>query len=206
MYEPQSSSETFQVGFTKTPRREFGIYGRAYFEAAERLLQEAISAPFHSDYSAYPIMFLYRHALELDLKACIYNPELLGRHLDCGDLDHQLNNQHNLLELARRAKLITDKIFSTDTSLCQFMTEVVRETKHIQTIDPGSFAFRYPIKPDGMPSFPAQSSFGLKSTGDKMAFLHHGLQAIHFGIDISETQRLQIFNYLLDAQIGQTEC
>lgn len=204
MYIPQSHRGSFCVGLSKNPRSEFSIYARGYFEAAELLASTTMNAPSFPDYAAYPIVFLYRHAIELDLKACIYNSALLSHISSKPELDHSLINEHNLCNLAKRAKRITDTLFQSDESLKEFMKQVVSATEYIHTIDPQSFAFRYPIQRGGAPSFSVQQPFGLMETRDKIRFLHHGLQAIHFGIDVTECIWLEIYDSLNDNECELT--
>ena len=200
MYPPRTAVETFQIGFARNPRTDFEVYARGYFDAAEHLVKCALAKPSFPDYDAYPIMFLYRQAVELDLKACIYNSSLLGFLMEKPELDHSLMNEHHLPKLANRVKGITDVLFDTDQALFAFMSQVVSEVNHISTVDPQSFAFRYPVKRDGTPSFTQPESFGLQSTQEKVHFLHNGLQAIHFGIQVPEVQWLELYEILTNSE------
>jgi hypothetical protein len=195
MYEPHTARETFQVGFSKNPRLDFGIYAKGYFGAAELLVESALAKPSFPDYEAYPIMFLYRQAVELDLKGCIYNSAHLANLMEVPHLDHSLVNNHDLSSLARRAKSITDVLFKGDQELSTFMSSVTQEVGQIMRIDPKSFAFRYPLKRNGAPSF-ENTHFGLESTRKRISSLHYGLQSIHFGLQVTEEQRLEIYELL----------
>lgn len=196
MYPPRSVHETFLIGFAKNPRCDFDVYARGYFRAAEALVESCLARPSFPDYDAYPIMFLYRQALELGLKACIYNSELLAWIVGEKDLDHRLINDHNLLSLSGRAKSITDRIFPNDRDLNAFMTEVVQAARHIQEIDRDSQAFRYPVRRNGEPVFAESTSFGLEHTTEQMARLHNGLEAIQFGIQVTEEGWIDLYESL----------
>ena len=51
--------------FTPNPQGDFGVFAKGYTLAANRLASLLLEAPRFSDYEAYPVVFLYRHALEL---------------------------------------------------------------------------------------------------------------------------------------------
>lgn len=59
----------FAVNFQSRPVLDVAIFAKGYHKAANRLAAEFSRSP---DYDAYPIFFLYRHSLELYLKAVVY--------------------------------------------------------------------------------------------------------------------------------------
>ncbi|MCX6101586.1 MAG: hypothetical protein NTV92_09290 [Candidatus Bipolaricaulota bacterium] len=75
-YDEQSDRTNFIINWTATPKGDFGVFAKGYTLAANRLAQLLLEAPRFSDYEAYPVVFLYRHALELSLKQIIYSCSL----------------------------------------------------------------------------------------------------------------------------------
>ena len=71
-------SKIFCFGWRKSPRNEFGVFAKGYHQAARSLSNILLGKPRFSDYEAYPIVFLFRHALELNLKNIIYKGALLS--------------------------------------------------------------------------------------------------------------------------------
>src|SRR5207253_7387722 len=57
--------------FTRFPKGELAVYGRSYHEAAQHLIKHVASTHYR-DPDACPIVFLYRHAVELYLKSIIH--------------------------------------------------------------------------------------------------------------------------------------
>jgi hypothetical protein len=53
------------LNFMGAPKRELALIGDEYFEAAKVLMGSLAQKGSYSDLKAYPIVFLYRHALEL---------------------------------------------------------------------------------------------------------------------------------------------
>ena len=71
-FDETSDASSFVISFTSDPKGDFGAFAKGYMLAANRLVRLLLEAPRFSDYEAYPVMFLYRHALELSLKHIIY--------------------------------------------------------------------------------------------------------------------------------------
>jgi hypothetical protein len=61
------------LNYRNDPENEFIDYAQAYQEAADKLFDLFDSTLGYSDLDALPIIFLYRHAVELCLKAIILN-------------------------------------------------------------------------------------------------------------------------------------
>jgi hypothetical protein len=188
-YDSGSVFGAFSIGFSRNPREDFAVYARGYFKAAHDLATSLLERPHgFPDYNAYPVMFLYRHCLELYLKACIYNSDLLSFILSEPELDHALINDHRLLPLSRKAARVLNKLFPQDASLASFCTEFKQIAQEFEVIDRNSFAFRYPITKDGASPFPENTVFNLVAVRSAFETLYQGFDAIDFGLDTT-TQR-----------------
>jgi hypothetical protein len=65
--------------FTSQPIEDLPAYALGYREAGRSLAANIGASNGYADYDGYPILFLYRHALELYLKAVVYRgARLLG--------------------------------------------------------------------------------------------------------------------------------
>src|SRR5438105_1560197 len=59
------------LNFRRFPKGELAAYGRSYHEAGRQLVKRMASTHYR-DPDACPIVFLYRHAIELYLKSIIH--------------------------------------------------------------------------------------------------------------------------------------
>jgi hypothetical protein len=73
------------LNFTSFPKGDLGIYAHAYQQAANSLVEQFRGKPYYySDAEACPIVFLYRHSVELYLKLIVlWGAGLV--HLQTGD-------------------------------------------------------------------------------------------------------------------------
>ena len=124
-----------------------GTYAMKFKAAADRLVQAVASGDAMLDEMIIPIVFLYRHYIELSLKQIIeVGQELNGtRKTEPTKLD----KCHNLKTLWREALALLTVHYGTDLP-----PEAANATSCIEDIDaydPGSVSFRYPRDWDGKP-------------------------------------------------------
>jgi len=144
------------INWRDEPLDEFDIYAGAYHRAAENLMSDLLSKSGFHDIDSCPIVFLYRHSIELYLKAiclCGYKLfQLLNKKLllHGNDLEQEkLFNNHKLVPLIEVVKQISDElkcVWDLEDNFNYFKSyenfkSVISE---IDEIDSGSFAFRYP--------------------------------------------------------------
>lgn len=113
----------------------------SYKETADIVVRHALGDTSSLDFVILPVCFLYRHYLEVALKALARDvAKVLGE--EPPKFDHDLTSQWAFV---RRAFGEQDQmILATDTLLREWMS-----------YDPGSFSFRYPTNMKGDPSLPA---------------------------------------------------
>lgn len=109
-----------------------GIYPKAYFEAAE-ILVGAVASGSNPDVIGYPLMYLYRHYLELMMKRIIE----LGRALDSNCNPQDYPDRHSLDVLWEEARPLIKKYAcrpgqSTDDfdALTPIVEEFARHRSH----------------------------------------------------------------------------
>lgn len=113
-------------------------YQEGYFEAAKRLVD--VYGDLASIFTVYPILFLYRHYLELALKSLIFDAaHSFGEPRPTG-----LSSVHNLT-----------KLFERFTGIVNRRPEVVGNLEHLRRIldeftqfDPDSMETRYGLEKD----------------------------------------------------------
>ncbi|RTQ30667.1 hypothetical protein EJP69_28695 [Variovorax gossypii] len=134
-------------------------YAEAYRNAAHGLIDalEQSGETSQTDHTACPAVFLYRHAIELYLKAMLHRiakmsvddqalRQLLPRLWREHSLAKLLDMAQPVLAAMRERLPLALRVF--DEEELQFLFELDR-------IDPGSYAFRYPVASTGGPSMPS---------------------------------------------------
>jgi hypothetical protein len=97
------------------------------------------------------VLFLYRHSLELSLKAVVYRGAQLMDLVTEREFEHpELFKNHGLVRLLPAVKQIFAAMHWTfeGTGIGSFDT-FEQIVKDVERIDPQSYAFRYPVNKDG---------------------------------------------------------
>lgn len=107
------------------------------------------------EFEAYPVVFLYRQAFELSLKAIVFAGAVFLRDEGEEPLALEQVMKHDLVPLFKEVSRIFDAMTSDD-SYWDFGVPELRTRSDFQQIvhefdyyDRGSYAFRYPVKRDG---------------------------------------------------------
>ena len=187
---------SFVISFTADPKGEFGAFAKGFTQAANRLAASLLEAPRFPDYEAYPVVFLYRHALELSLKHIIYAGVQLAAFRRMDAINEQLKNNHNLVDLARTAGKVLTLLFPRDEMLSRLNATVAAICGDWAQIDPRSDAYRYPIDTKGNPSTKKHQVVNLRSLATKMAAVLEDLDTVHFGLDIETYQAQELYEIL----------
>lgn len=125
-----------------SPFGKHDIMTAGYRAAADALVEKTREGSYEKDSLVFPIIFLYRQFIELELKGIIAS---YGRRCDVSP-----NWQsHRLDELWKSVLRIMEYIEIEDVDGANTAVgEVIRE---FAAIDPNSFSFRYPVTRDGKP-------------------------------------------------------
>jgi hypothetical protein len=116
-----------------------GYYAAAYKEAAEELVQAVLDQRAAADSAIYPILYLYRHYVELMLKEIIYLGEALEKKRTASGHEH-----HSVDKLWREVRQILERTFPEGQR--EGTDSVERVVLELAKIDPSGEAFRYPWK------------------------------------------------------------
>jgi hypothetical protein len=139
---------------------DLSAFAAGYHEAGKTLISKMESVAGYRDYEGYPILFLYRHALELYLKAIVYRgAQLLGLISDEKPNTEKLLTSHKLTRFLPTIEAIFRavewkwdfdvsglKSFDDFADLIREFADLIRE---IEKIDPQSYCFRYPVTTTG---------------------------------------------------------
>ncbi len=192
-YDKVSDSTNFVISFTPSPRGDFGVFAKGYTLAANRLVSFLLEAPRFSDYEAYPLVFLYRHALELALKHVIYSSVKLALFKYLDNVNQGLQNSHDLRRLSQIVESLLAHLFPEDEKLCQVVATVTETCHEFSEIDPRSDGYRYPIDSKGQRSTKRHQMVNLRAFADRMSSVLEDLNTIHFGLNIETDAAQEVY-------------
>jgi hypothetical protein len=128
-------------------------YSEGYRLAGRVLADHVIQNRWDTDFLVYPIVFLYRHYVELQLKRLIPNGAFLTGQSLSGPDWKLLSSCHNLEQLWRLLEPILRKLAKEGFGIKPNEIEATGSyIRQIHNIDEGSFSFRYLTTKSGSPS------------------------------------------------------
>ena len=161
-------------------------YADGYFLAAEKLTEYVVVAQREQDLLIYPICFLYRQALELQLKLILTKAALtLGRDEDI-ELNHKLDR---LWALAQ--KIICEAWPNEGTHELREIDYVISE---FHRVDPTSQEFRYSKTTKAKRSLSEITHINLRVLSEKMAPVHNLLDGVIMAFDYELDCRADALN------------
>lgn len=174
----------FLISFTQNPKDHFGVFAKGYFMAAKKLCEYLLSKNSFSDYEAYPVIFLYRHSLELYLKNVIYKSATLSFYKQIKDLESRLFNIHDLVKLAEIVAALFQKLFPQNNELKNIIENVRVISIEFSSLDANSYAYRYPIDREGNPSTKRNQRVNLNAIYNSLNEILEQFYIIDCGLDI----------------------
>jgi hypothetical protein len=151
---------------------DLSAFAAGYHEAGKTLVSKMESAASYRDYEGYPILFLYRHALELYLKAIVYRgAQLLGLISEEKPHTEKLLTSHKLTRLLPTIEAIFRAVeWEWDFELIGLRSfdDFADLIKEIEKIDPQSYCFRYPVNTTGEAALPQHFVVNVVTFGKKM--------------------------------------
>jgi len=140
--------------FRRNAIDDLAPFAKGYHQAGKRLAGMLEASSGCRDFDGYPILFLYRHALELYMKAIVYRGAQLLQLLDIETLDtSKLFKDHRLSKLLPGIKAVFDGIgwkWETETAGISNFEEFAELLYGIDELDPESYSFRYPTNTKGL--------------------------------------------------------
>ena len=157
------------------PKGELAAYGRSYHSAAQHLVKHMASTHYR-DPDACPIVFLYRHAIELYLKAIIHwGNNLLKLNRKAIVAHKNIFTEHRLRVLLKSVKPILRFQNSLDNwgnPHFNSFRDVEKIITELEEFDPGGSSFRYPVDTTGEnATLPHHFCFNMLAFGEKFDHL-----------------------------------
>jgi hypothetical protein len=184
------------IHFTALPERDLGAYANGYAAAARNLAQDFLSRGY-ADYEAYPVVFLYRHALELYLKDII----IKGLHLAAvrhQELLEQVTYDHTLSRLFKTAAVVLRHCFPDDEGLSEFIAGLDLATRDFARLDKSSFIFRYPVDKQGARPVSGTIHGSILAIARTMDPLLEQLDSVDTGLDVETDVAEEALSSYLD--------
>ena len=138
----------------------------AGFREAARILAEHCHSTLNRNTLVYPLIYNYRHYLELRLKSVLSGLNFYitsNAALHDEDIKKLVFDSHNLDAIWGKIKFLKSQLDSDDRR-CFFdpklkIKKVDRAIKEMTAIDKGSFAFRYAYDKSGNPPIPEEIQY-----------------------------------------------
>ena len=153
LFKPGTMHGNVVLNFRNSPESEFGHYAEEFHNAGKLLAQRIKRSRNYSDLQACPIVFLYRHALELYLKDIVMVGNWFIQSSGATPIVKTEDiGSHGLARLAPALKQAFDTVgwdWKIDVAYMKTEKEFEVLLKEIDAIDPLSQSFRYPTKRNG---------------------------------------------------------
>lgn len=165
------------------PKGAFSIFATGYRHAAERLTKSLLRRRHFADFEAYPVIFLYCHALELSLKHALYKAAEFAGYAGSSEIEDRLHNTHKLQLLTAALARSMDLLFPKDVFLQSLMQRLTMTTRELAAIDETFCAFRYPVNTKGQPAAESDQPINLRAFAKHMSSLLEDIDTLNFGLD-----------------------
>ena len=167
LFVPGKPLEDIVLNWVSDPDEELDAYGQAFHEAARHLLSNFGELVVPPNLQALPIVFLYRHALELYLKAVILAGDKHLRWRGEPPVSRGLIlKTHRLTDLLpdlERVFLAAGWDWNFGADHCKTREQFVAVLEEFDAIDQKATNFRYPVDRKGQGALPSHFSFDLPS-------------------------------------------
>lgn len=161
------------VNWSGRPLEDILTYAETYRSAACRLVhvhrELKLSTP---DHHVLPVLFLYRHSLELLLKAIVYHAaEVSIAPAEMTVALPRLWREHSLVKLHRMAIPVFQSSSDVGVDSEELGSQLANASAEIDSFDAGSYAFRYPVTTTGSSSLPTAFLVNMFFYSDEMELL-----------------------------------
>jgi hypothetical protein len=158
------------LSWHNVPIRDYFLYARSFHAAAKKLAGALeLDSGLFTDFDACPVVFMYRHTIELHLKAMLLGEG--GNFLATKPDPISISKTHSLSWLAQFVcQIVTvlswEKDFKCEgvENLADFKAVI----EDVNSVDPGPYAFRYPVNTEGQGSVPGYFTFNVREFARRM--------------------------------------
>lgn len=197
IFDKYSDQFNFVVNFIDLPKGDLRFFARGYKASADTLAENIIAKDLHfRDYELYPIVFLYRHSLELYLKALVYHSAHAQR-LESLPAIAEEYSSHALVQISIKVQGALKIVSDNDTEVMRVVSKAVQVANDFEKKDRVSFSYRYPITKDGGRSTDDRhQTMNLRALHEEMSSLLDELDTLADWLDHQNLEREELQDYL----------
>lgn len=186
--------------FHGNPANDLAAFAAGYHQGAKVLVANLEVKGGYADYEGYPIFFLYRHALELYLKAILYRGSMiLGLTSDSAIRVDKLFARHDLGRLLPGIKEVFSHVgwnWQVEVPGVENWEDMSALVRAIDEADRGAASFRYPVASDGSASLPRHLVLNAIAFGHHMDPLLDLLDGAVTGLEDAWDTRAEVAYYV----------
>jgi hypothetical protein len=188
---PSRLEHGWSFHFSNKPTGEFGYYGSGFLEAARTVARSFAKRRARRQIDIVPVLFLYRHSIELLAKAVILSGNELMRARGSGQSEDQIlarfrHSRHRLLPLLDSITEVFEGVgwqwYWPKTTIAS-LEDTRRVIEELDALDPDSFSFRYPATLRGERAVPSCYLIGQGTILQVLDDLAESLDTAVFGLD-----------------------
>lgn len=177
-FHPKGHRGRVVFNFIGRPAEELTAFAAGYCQAGHTVAARIAGLPHCPDYEGYPVLFLYRHALELYLKAIVYRGAKLLKLISDEKVDtEKLFGSHGLARLLPAVKAIFKEMqWNFDGSGLRSLNDFENFIRDLDKLDFRGDAFRYPITTGGNACLPMHFVVNVVEFSERMDLLMNFLE------------------------------
>jgi hypothetical protein len=188
---PSDVERGWSFYFSTEPTEEFGYYGSGLLEAARTLARSFARRRGRRQIDIVPVLFLYRHSIELLAKAVILSGNRLMQQRgegqdECDLFSSFARSRHRLpplLDSIRRVFEYAHWEWHWPKSAIESFDDARRVIEELDALDPDSFSFRYPTNVRGERAISSDHTIGQRTILAVLDDVAESLDTAVFGLD-----------------------
>jgi hypothetical protein len=157
------------LNWPNIPSRDIFLHAQSFHKAAKALAAFQLDASPLADFDVSPVVFMYRHAVELHLKAIVLGDG--GNFLATKPDALSVHKTHSVSWLAQFVCQIITAVKCEKEFRCEGIENLAdfkAVVEKLNVVDPGSYIFRLPVSAEGQDSVPDQVKLTIREFGRKM--------------------------------------
>src|ERR1039457_7185905 len=157
------------VNRRNVPAKDLFLYARSFHKAAKTLAAFQLDASPLADFDVSPVVFMYRHALELHLKALVLGDG--GNFLATKPDTLSVHKTHSVSWLAQFVVQIITAVKWGKEFKCEGIENLAdfkAVIEELNAVDPGSYVFRLPVSAEGQDAVPGGGKLTIREFARRM--------------------------------------
>jgi hypothetical protein len=171
------------------------LYTEGYRRAAQLLVEHTVEHQGNKHFLVYPVVFLYRHHIELALKKLILHaPYIIGHQLTDTEMQHLGKHRLDLLWQDLKPMLAAVCKAAGWGTLSSADEEGINSyISQLTALDPESYSFRYTHSKSGAPSLPSEKRINIRHFAEMMERLADYLDRLDTAVGVLEEAKMEAY-------------